>query len=201
MAFGLNLNAGGDFLPILKFDARAGRLSRMDRDDNTGEQEPIDITDDFEAAIDFEHGETGWIWFQAGQAPDFVMVPIGEPLPPQPSKNHKQGVRLRFLLSSKAAGGKERLRELATTAKTALDGLSSASRAWEAGREANPGKVVVARLAGVRPVLSGGGGQKSTNYEPIFEIVKWVKTPAEFAEPPTRAASPTAPQPATATDG
>src|SRR5215204_3440760 len=95
MGFGLNLNAGGDYLPVLKYDARAGRLFRMDRDEVTGEQDPVDITEAFEAAVDFAHGEAGWCWFQAGQAPDFVMVPIGEALPPQPTKNHKQGVRLR----------------------------------------------------------------------------------------------------------
>src|ERR687898_74311 len=99
IGFGFNLNAGGDFLPILKFDARAGRLFRIDRDGDTGEQEQVDVTDVFEAAIDFEHGEAGWIWFQAGQAPDFVMRPIGDPLSPQTSKNHKWGVRLRLLLS------------------------------------------------------------------------------------------------------
>src|SRR5215204_7061229 len=133
MGFGLNLNAGGDYLPVLKYDARAGRLFRMDRDEVTGEQDPVDITEAFEAAVDFAHGEAGWCWFQAGQAPDFVMVPIGEALPPQPTKNHKQGVRLRLLLSSKAAGGKERLRELATTARSALAGLSALHDSWEAG--------------------------------------------------------------------
>src|SRR5215207_5188030 len=106
MGFGLNLNAGGDYLPVLKYDARAGRLFRMDRDEVTGEQDPVDITEAFEAAVDFAHGEAGWCWFQAGQAPDFVMVPIGEALPPQPTKNHKQGVRLRLLLSSKAAAAR-----------------------------------------------------------------------------------------------
>src|SRR5215207_8653470 len=130
MGFGLNLNAGGDYLPVLKYDARAGRLFRMDRDEVTGEQNPVDITEAFEAAVDFAHGEAGWCWFQAGQAPDFVMVPIGEALPPQPTKNHKQGVRLRLLLSSKAAGGKERLRELATTARSALAGLSALHDSW-----------------------------------------------------------------------
>jgi hypothetical protein len=63
MGFGLNLNAGGDYLPVLKYDARAGRLFRMDRDEVSGEQDPVDITDVFEAAVDFAHGEAGWCWF------------------------------------------------------------------------------------------------------------------------------------------
>ena len=35
-------------------------------------------------------------------------------------------------------------------------------------------------------VASGSGGQKTTNYEPSFAVVKWVKTPAEFEQPPDR---------------
>ena len=44
MPFGLNIS-GGDFLPIVKYDARAGRFFRVDRDDETGEREPVDITE------------------------------------------------------------------------------------------------------------------------------------------------------------
>ena len=39
-----------------------------------------------------------------------------ERLPPQPTENHRQCVRLRLLLPAKSAGGTERLRELAVTA-------------------------------------------------------------------------------------
>ena len=98
MGFGLNLNAGGDFLPIIKYDARAGRFFRVDRDDSTGEREPVDITDGFECLPDFEHAEKGWAWFQPGQAPDFLMVSVeSKDLPPQPSKNHRKAVRLRLM--------------------------------------------------------------------------------------------------------
>ena len=86
------------------------------------------------------------------------------------------------MLSTQAAGGMERLREITITAKTAIRGFEVLYDSWLAAREHNPGKVVLARLAGVRPVQSGGGGQKSTNYEPVFEVVKWATTPAEFEE-------------------
>ncbi len=151
MAFGLNLNTGGDFLPIVKFDARAGRLFALIVTAGSRSRSISPTTS--RRQLISSTARLGWIWFQAGQAPDFVMGLIGDPLSPQPSKNHRQGVRLRLLLGSKAAGGKERLRELATTAKTALDGLSALHDSWLAGREANPGKVVVVRLAGVRPVV------------------------------------------------
>ena len=100
MPFGLNLNSGGgDYLRIVKFDARAGRVFRIDRDKDTGEQKQVDITDVFEGVFDFAYAATGWAWLQHGQAPDFVMVPVGEKIPAKPSKDHRQAVRLRLMLS------------------------------------------------------------------------------------------------------
>ena len=65
------------------------------------------------------------------------MAPIGKPLPQQPSKDHSQGVRLRLMLSTKAAGSMERLREVTTTAKIVMRGLERLfTTAWLAGREA-----------------------------------------------------------------
>ena len=94
MGFGLNLNITGDFLPIVKIDARTGRILRVDRDDG-GEQRLVDMTDVFEGVFDLAHAEAGWAYFEDGQAPDFLMEPIGKPLPQRPSKDHRQGVRLR----------------------------------------------------------------------------------------------------------
>ena len=52
-------SGGGDFLPIVKYDARAGRFFRVDRED--GVSTPVDITRSFKAVFDFENVETGWI--------------------------------------------------------------------------------------------------------------------------------------------
>ena len=54
MALGFNLGSGGgggDFLPIIKYDARAGRLFRVDRED--GVSTSVDITRNFKAVFDF----------------------------------------------------------------------------------------------------------------------------------------------------
>jgi|SRR5829696_7169164 len=185
MPFGLNIS-GGDFLPIIKFDARAGRFFRVDRNDE-GEREPIDITDGLEFLPDFEHAEKGWAYFQPGQAPSFVMVPVDtKDLPDRPSPNHRQAVRLRLLLSAKAAGGTERLREFTTTANAALEGFGALYDQFLANREHNPGMVVQAKLTGVKPKTSGGGRQKSVNYQPQLAIVKWVNSPEEFGTAPER---------------
>ena len=43
--------SGGSFLPIVKYDARAGRVARVDRDN--GESTATDITNSFKAVFDF----------------------------------------------------------------------------------------------------------------------------------------------------
>ena len=57
---------------IAKYHSRAGRLFRVDRDNDTGEEKQVDITDVFTAAIDFTHAETGWACLQPGQAPTLL---------------------------------------------------------------------------------------------------------------------------------
>jgi hypothetical protein len=64
MALGMNYDTsgGGDFLPIVKYDARAGRIFRVDRLDRVNN--PVDITRSFKAVIDLENIEVGWLDFQ-----------------------------------------------------------------------------------------------------------------------------------------
>jgi hypothetical protein len=93
------------------------------------------------------------------------------------------------MMSTKAAGGMERVREVTTTAKSVMRGLEALYDVWLAGRERNTGMTVLVRLASVKPVVLKSRGQKSTIYEPAFEVVRWVKIPAEFEMPPERPAS------------
>ena len=64
---------GGDRLPILKFDARAGRLFTMDRSqaaDGTWLTQPTDITmSQPPFCVDFGTLEVGWAHFAPGGAP------------------------------------------------------------------------------------------------------------------------------------
>ena len=113
MGLGLKISSGGgDFLPIIKYDARAGRMFRVDKVD--GVSTPVDITKKFKAVFDFENVEVGYINFATGSAPDFVMVPLGDALPEQPSPNHKQGMRMTVKLGE-ACGGD--CREIAGTSE------------------------------------------------------------------------------------
>lgn len=173
MGLGLNLGGGdtGPITPHIKYDARAGRIFRVDREDGVSDQ--VDITHEFKAIFDLENVEVGYIKFETGQAPDFNMVPLGSPMPAKASPEHKQGVRLLLKLSA-AHGGD--VRELSSTAMSFLGKISELHDKYEEGVAANPGKLPVVVMAGSETIKT----QKSTNYAPIFKITGWASRPADL---------------------
>jgi hypothetical protein len=181
MALGFSYGGSGggaDFLPIVKFDARAGRFFRVDRED--GVSTPVDITRSFKAVFDFENLEVGWISFNAGSAPDFNMVPFGSPMGDRPSENHKRGIRMAVKLSAECGGD---CRELAGTSGAMMKGIDLLHDDYLAGSKENAGKLPVVVLDDTVPIESGSGAKKSTNYQPVFKITGWVKRPTGLNEP------------------
>lgn len=182
MALGLQTESGGggDFNKVVKFDARAGRMFRVDREQDGGgswNTENVEVTNGFTAVMDLENIEVGWCLFAAGVAPQLTLVPLGQPLPARPSDQHKQGFRMMMKLG-KASGGD--VREISATSKAVLGAVDELHNAYEAGKAANPGKLPVVALTGSKPIVSTGKGQTSTNYSPIFEIKSWIDRPAEL---------------------
>lgn len=211
---GLNLPSQGDAghrQPIIKYDARAGRIFRVDRSDATGswESNPVEITTVLQAVMDLENIETGWLHFPTGGAPDIRTVKMGAGLPDRPSDKHRTGFRLMMLLGKQSGGD---VREMAANSAVSIKGMDLLHDAYSAGLQANPGMLPVVKLSGTIPVTTTGkaNGQpvSSTNYQPVWEIVKWVARPPELspgyvapneAAAPAQAATPApapAPQPA-----
>lgn len=194
MALGFNFAEGsgggdsGNIIPIVKYDARAGRISRRDYVNN--EYVTVDISRSFKAVVDLENIEVGFINFNTGTAPDFCVVKHGDKMPTPPTSDHKPGVR--FLLKlAKDCGGD--IRELASTAKACLRGVDELHTAYLAGVAANPGKLPVVVLTDTIPVTTGEGTKKSTNYIPQFAITGWAPRPADLVHvPKTRSAAPVA---------
>lgn len=188
MALGLSTesggSSGGSFIPVCKYDARAGRIFRVDREqvDGSWETKNVEITNGFTAVMDLENIEVGWALFQAGVMPSLSMVTIGSPLPEKPSDKHKQGFRMLMKLG-KSSGGD--VREMAATAKCVIQSVDSLHTDYESGKAANPGKLPVVSLDGTVAITSegkdkDGNKQSSTNYQPVWKIVKWVDRPAEL---------------------
>jgi hypothetical protein len=166
--------SSGDFMDICKYDARAGRIFRVDRAED-GSKTPVDITRSFKAVFDFENVEVGWMLFAIGGAPDFRMVRYGDVMPAKPTPEHKQGIRMRIKLHQSCGGD---VREIAGTANAFLVGVNALHDAYLAGVASNPGKLPVVVLEDTIAVESGGGQKRSTNYQPVFAIAGWAARPS-----------------------
>ena len=180
MAFGGffdSVGEGASFLPIIKYDARSGRISRRDREN--GENNDVDITRNFKAIFDFENVEIGWINFNTGGAPDFRLsryadgASIGKP----DGEGFKRGVRLVVKLSKECGGD---VREFTSNAAAFLDGAKALMDSYELGSKTNPGKLPVVELKDSIAKASSGGALKTTNYVPVWEITGWVKRPDDL---------------------
>jgi hypothetical protein len=172
--FSTEPSQGGDFTPIVKYDARAGRFFRVDRiDTGSGfENNPVDITGVFKALVDFENIEVGWIDFVPGSAPSFVLVPMGQQLPDKPSPRHKNGVRFMLKLA-KDCGGDKPIREVAGTSKAFLSGIEAVYVQYQAEKAKHAGQLPAIMLEKTTPIKTGTGEKSSTNYHPTFKIVGW----------------------------
>ncbi len=183
MALGLNYGSGaggGDIIPFVKYDARAGRLFRNDRTESNGQytNEAADITSNFKAVFDLENIEVGYMKFGTGSVPEFLLVKLGDPMPHRPADPaFKQGARLMMKLHSTCGGD---VREIAGNAASFLKGIDELHNTYEAARAANPGKLPVVTLKTTIPITSGQGQKKSTNYQPVFEITGWAPRPADL---------------------
>lgn len=175
--FGFSTEAtggNGDIVPIVKYDARAGRVFRVDRT-NDGQgyvNTPVDITRSFKAIFDLENVEVGWLNFNTGGAPSFTLVAMGQAIPPRPTPDHRNGARVMVKLAKECAGD-EPIREIASVAKVFLIGLEELYHQYAAQKDANLGKLPVVVLEDSVPITSGSGAKSSTNYQPKFKITGW----------------------------
>jgi hypothetical protein len=200
MAFGLSYGSAGgsgDFLPIVKYDARAGRWSRIDREqgsDGMWASTPVDITATFTAAMDFANGQVGWLKFVNGV--DKVLVPIGDPLPPRPSDDHRQGFSLTIKLGADCGGD---LRELSGSSKAMSSAFDALDDQVRAAPEFQAGQIPIVRGDGATPIVTQTPQGQTTNYSPVLTIVGWISR-EQFdgdGDQQPQAAAP-APQPAPA---
>jgi hypothetical protein len=190
MALGLSTGtSGAEFIPHIRYDARAGRLFRADRaqgSDGRWQTSMVDISNPPpQFLMDLAQIEIGWLSYTGG-TPDLQMVPFGAALPPPPSKEHRQGFRVR-VFAPKLLGG---LREFASSAKVVISAMDALHSAYEAAPERSQGLVPVVSLAGTTPVTSKTPQGSSTNYAPVFRIEKWVARPADLPLDAATAATP-----------
>lgn len=188
MGLGLPVNTGGgDFKRIVKYDARAGRVHRIDRVENNGtfESVPVEITNGFAAVFDLANIEVGYALFQKQAAPSWVMVKLGQPIPAKPEGKYKQAFRLDIKLA-KSLGGD--VREFGSAAGCVIAEMDKLYDAYSKAPEAAAGKLPVVAITGTSQVKSG----ESTNYAPHFAITAWVDRPSDLSPVTPSAAKPAA---------
>lgn len=168
MGLGLS-NDSGEFIPFVKYDARAGRVSVKT---DSGEIEDVP---NLVAVFDMQQIGTGWIMFANGMAPSwFPDAKIGE-AGVRPSDKHKRGFKVN-VFSQKLLGG---MREMAGNSRVLNDAISALYELYEAAPESKRGMLPVVSISGTTPVKSQTKeGGMTTNYAPKFQIDKWVQRPA-----------------------
>lgn len=203
MTLGINtaFNQGGDFMPILKYNADAGRLFRVDRMQDAAGQfvsSESELPQGTMLAFDFGSIEVGWALLAAGMAPSWQMQPLhpGAAQTPAPSKDHRQGFRMKVWSPNLG------VREFGATSKTVVGAIDDLHTAFERAPEAHAGQIPVARFSGIQGMTRDTPGGKKTTYKPVFEIVRWQdRDPAKFGErtvpPPNAQIASAAPPPNT----
>ena len=126
-----------DFLPSMRFHARLGVFSRVDRALNAEgkwESSLTDINDVLAsegALVDLTNIKLGWLKFDGGV--DIQVQHHSLPAIPQPSNNHKDGLMLEIWLPKTVSDGSP-LREFSHTAAGVKNAVNDLHTAAGAGR-------------------------------------------------------------------
>ena len=181
MSLGLQITNTANIIPHVKYDARAGRLFRVDRvQDASGayQRTTVDITTPAPKFImDLGGIQVGWLHFSE-RGPDFHLVRLGQTLPAKPSDQHRQGF-LVHLYAARLLGG---VRQFSSNAKTVVAAMDALHSEYERAPEAARGLVPVVTLAGTVAVQTASAAGQTTSYAPVFQIEKWVERPRELDE-------------------
>ena len=200
------LKTNTEFLPSIRFNAREGVFSRVDRTlDAEGKwvNELVNINEALAtegALFDITNIQLGWLRFEG--VVDIVTQHHSLGPIPQPSDNHKEGIKLELWLPKSTSDGSP-LREFSHTAVGVKNAINELHTAWERGAEnIDP----IGREAGevvplVKIVIDNFKTKNGTFYKPIFEIAGWIPRPVEWSIPTPVAAPPAAPQIADAPAG
>ena len=174
----LGKRKGSDFMPVFKYDAKAGSFYKQDRvltQDGWG-NEQTDVGDDLRAGrviFDLDTIEVGWFYFPKGAAPEMVLFPAGQDIGDAPEKNFKQGFRMIVKLDG------DEPREFMSTAAVTWYALDTLHEAYCNQRKDHPGKVAKVKLVDVIETRTGN----STTFTPVFELADFVARPLDLPRP------------------
>ncbi len=168
MSLGLSAyHVAGEFSPRIEFNSKSGRMNRVDRTADGSDIIRVDLTMT-QPVLAFDLGtiEIGWIKFQNGAPPTFLVVPYGQPMPQRPEHGYKAGFRAKVWEGVPGTVA----REFSATAGATVKAIEVMHDLLTTNPEAAAGKVPVIRLVNVEPIAS----QRGTNYAPVFNLLQWI---------------------------
>jgi hypothetical protein len=178
LAFGYKTTTG-DFLPIVKYDARAGRFFKVDKEPGQQGVE-TEIPPGTKFAIDIGTLEAGWVTFGA-QGPVRHMRPYieGDDPIPQPQDKDSDGKMLfrpgfYVKLAGNALGG---VREWIGASAAVMNAMDDLYQQIIRAPEAATGKIPIVSIPSTIAIKSGSGARASTNYAPLFRVEGWTDRP------------------------
>lgn len=186
LSYSSSETASSDFLPLVSYNAKAGRLKYSQRVEVNGrwEKQEEDVSFQQPAFVaDMKNIQIGWLFFKAGMAPVRSLVRIGHPLPPCPVGDYgidergnankpKQGFALRVLDSNRI------VREFSSNAGSVLNAIDALHTEYENRPGEAQDMLPVLQFTGATEVK----GKHGSNYSPNFQIIKWVPRPAELPD-------------------
>lgn len=190
MGLGFNTEpstGGSKFLPVVKFDAKAGDLLAVNREpagDGTWDKSEVEIQTPVKVVMDLNGIEIGWIMFTPSY--NAVMVPVGKEMPPKPSDQHKQAVRIKLFFKEHG------WREFTPTSKTVQRAVDKLHDEYLEARAAHPGKMPVVTIEGSEVVKVKTPEGELRFKAPKWSITGWTDAPAmpDNTPPPAAAAKP-----------
>ena len=200
------LKTNTEFLPSIRFNAREGVFSRVDRSlDAEGKwaNELVNINDPLATEgvlMDITNIHLGWLRFEGQvdiQTQHHSLGPI-----PQPSDFHKEGIKLEVWLPKSTSEGSP-LREFSHTAAGVKNAINELHTTWERGADnVDPAEREAGEIVPLVTVAIDSFKTKNGTFKkPIFEIAGWVPRPVEWSIPVPMAAAPAAPLLAVSTAG
>lgn len=178
MPFGMQVTSG-QFLPIVKFDSRAGKMFKVDKRMDGG-SDVVEIPQGTKFAIDIGTFEAGFVSF-GPQGPVRTMVPYydGVALPSQPQDKDSDGkLMFRPGFWCKIAGNAlDGVREWCSNAAVLLNAMDDLYQQVIQAPEAAAGQIPIVAITGTIPVKSGSGARSSTNYQAVIAVQGWTPRP------------------------
>jgi hypothetical protein len=184
--------SSGEFLGRINVDARTGFWTITKRIQKDG-MWTNDTTPPFQnptMLMDFGSLEVGYM--KISSPPAFMLVPMGQPIPPQPQemqevrpgekprKAFQPGFRIKVM--SQKTFGDGAAYYFSANSKTVMGPVDALWALFCASPEAAAGKVPVVNVTGSEKIQIKTPQGNSTFYAPIFAIAQWVDRPAVLGD-------------------